>query len=65
MTSFVMRDPGDEITFLKRRHFQPKKTPAHPELDANDGTPELDTTQAGIYRSAVGHNMGCTTTTVT
>ena len=79
----VMRDPGDEITFLKRRHFfmdefnmlieshpkhiehvldllnvrrhfQPKKTPAHPELDANDGTPELDTTQAGIYRSAVG-----------
>ena len=37
-----------------RRHFQPKKTPAHPELDANDVTHELDAEQAGIYRSAVG-----------
>ena len=24
-----------------KRHFQPKKTPAHPELDADDRTDEL------------------------
>ena len=37
-----------------KRHFQPKKTPSHPELDADDRTVLLGPELSSIYRSAVG-----------
>ena len=37
-----------------KRHFQPKKTPAHPELDADDRTDELGPELSSTYRSAAG-----------
>ena len=43
------------LDWLKiKRHFQPKKTPAHPELDADDRTDELGPELSSTYRSAVG-----------